>query len=407
MGIARGANIVRDNLIFGYDTGHGVSNNTTATRFNKGEPTTNLQSSNQTSGQIAGMQGVGLTYVGEEDGYSKYSMTGTFSAGTYPYSMYLPGVSFTGGTSYSTQAKIKTNVPDKFNYFGTSAINYVNNPQNSAGTGSSVLQPDGCYLVKREGFNYVSTTNQAGYLMTNPINNTTFSSSTDFVYIKDFQIEQNDHCTPYTPTSRGDNNSLIDLKRTETVALDNVSYDSHCQPVLDGTGDDIDLGTDVAFAGDREEWTVESIVNYNNVAGSYNNTTAPANFIGADSIQHNSWYWSVLGGYLAIWNISPGVWKYGSTAIQANTWYHVVLTVGPGGTSYQMYLNGVLEGGSASTYSFNPDYSGLRVRYFGRGSSGNRRNVDGHIAVTRIYNKRLTADEVKQNFNAYKKRFNI
>lgn len=402
-----GPKLITESLAFGFDTGYGVADKHTSTIYYKGEPATNLRSGTQTSNMILGMSGISIAYVGEEDGYQKYSMNGTFNGGTYPYIAYLKQESFTAGVKYSTQAKIKTNVPGKFNYFASNGVSYVNVPMDHSGSLSSTLQDDGCYLVKREGFAYSSTTSQPGYLWTNPINGTTFSSSTDFIYIKDFQIEQNDHCTPYTPTSRGDNNSLIDLKRTETIALDNVSYDSTCQPILDGTGDDIDLGTDVDFAGDREEWTVESVVKYNTVAGGYNNTTSPANFIGSDSINHSSWYWSVLGGYLAIWNISPGTWRYGSTAIQANTWYHVVLTVGPGGTSYQMYLNGVAEGGNHTSYSFNPDYSGLRVRYFGRGNSGNRRNVDGHIAVTRIYKKRLTAAEVKQNFNAYKNRFNI
>ena len=42
MGIARGPNIVKDNLIFGYDTGYGVADNETSTRFYPGEPTENL-----------------------------------------------------------------------------------------------------------------------------------------------------------------------------------------------------------------------------------------------------------------------------------------------------------------------------------------------------------------------------
>lgn len=402
-----GPKLITESLAFGFDTGYGVADKHTSTIFYKGEPATNLKSGTQTSGILNGMSGVSLAHVGEEDGYQKYSMDGTFSGGSYPYIMRLANQSFTGGVKYSTQAKVKTNVPNKFNYFGSNGVSYVNQPMDHSGTLSSTLQDDGCYLVKREGFAYTSTTSQAGYLWTNPINNTTFSSSTDFVYVKDFQIEQNDHCTPYTASSRGNNDSLIDLTRTRDVQIDNSSFDSTCQPILDGTGDDIDLGADVDFASDREEWTVESVVKYSSVAGAYNNTTSPANFIGADSIQHNSWYWSVLGGYLAIWNISPGVWKYGSTAIQADTWYHVVLTVGPGGTSYQMYLNGVAEGGTHVGYDFNAEYSGLRVRYFGRGSQSNRRNVDGHIAVTRIYQKRLTAAEVKQNFDAYKNRFNI
>jgi len=41
MGIARGTNIVRDGLVYGYDTGYGVADNHTATRFYPGEPTTN------------------------------------------------------------------------------------------------------------------------------------------------------------------------------------------------------------------------------------------------------------------------------------------------------------------------------------------------------------------------------
>ena len=33
--------------------------------------------------------------------------------------------------------------------------------------------------------------------------------------------------------------------------------------------------------------------------------------------------------------------------------------------------------------------------------------MDGEIPVAKIYQKALTAAEVKQNFNAYKNRFNI
>ena len=76
MGIERGTNIVRDDLIFGYDTGHGVSNNTTATRFYPGEPTTNLQSSVQhADGQLYAVQSVAVSYVGEEDGAYKILIT--------------------------------------------------------------------------------------------------------------------------------------------------------------------------------------------------------------------------------------------------------------------------------------------------------------------------------------------
>ena len=125
MAIARGTNIVTDSLVYGYDSGYGVADKHTSTRFYPGQPTTNLKSDTQTSGILLGMQGISIAHVGEENGYQKYSMNGTFTGGTYPYIMRLATQSFTGGVKYSVQVKYKTNVPSKFNYFGTQGINSV------------------------------------------------------------------------------------------------------------------------------------------------------------------------------------------------------------------------------------------------------------------------------------------
>ena len=38
-----GGKIIRDGLVFGYDSGYGVANNSTPTKFYKGEQTTNLK----------------------------------------------------------------------------------------------------------------------------------------------------------------------------------------------------------------------------------------------------------------------------------------------------------------------------------------------------------------------------
>lgn len=207
-------------------------------------------------------------------------------------------------------------------------------------------------------------------------------------------------------TTISSTNSLIDLTRSENIDVSNVSFDSIAQPTFDGTDDYIDLGSDITFKSSGG-WTVESVVKYDSVAGGYNNVTSPANFIGADGITYNSWYWSVLSSKLALWNRSPGVWKYGSTTLQADTWYHAVLVSYDSGTSYQMYLNGEAEGGDHTSYSWNSDYAGLKVRYIGRGNSSNTRLVNGEIAVTKIYNRALSAEEVNENYLGYKSRFGI
>jgi len=176
---------------------------------------------------------------------------------------------------------------------------------------------------------------------------------------------------------------------------------------LDGTDEGIDLGSDITIKTSGG-WTVDSWVKYDNVPAGYNNNTSPGNFIGAESISYNSWYWSVLGSKLALWNMSPGTWRYGSTTIQANTWYNAVLVCTDSGTSYQMYLNGVAEGGNHTTYtSWSTSHSGLKIRYIGRGRSSIPRQVDGAFATTRVYDRVLTASELLQNYNATKSRFGL
>ena len=228
---------------------------------------------------------------------------------------------------------------------------------------------------------------------------------TDEIYIKDLQVEQKDHATQFVNGSRSATQGLLDLTGNRSINLSNVSFDSNAEFALDATDDYVDLGSDWVVKSSGG-WAVESIVKYDSVAGGYNNLISPANFIGSDSTQYNSWYWSVLNNKLALWNISPGVWKYGSTIIQPNTYYHVVLVSYDNGTQYQMYLNGVAEGGTHTEYSWNPSYSGLRVRYFGAGNS-TRRFVNGEIPISKIYNRALTASEVQSNFNHYKGRFDL
>jgi len=397
MGIYRGPNNVTKDLEFGFDIGYGVGDNVTGTRFAPGEPTTNMQSSNQTSGQIGGMSGVGLSYVGEEDGYSKYSMTGTFSGGTYPYCLYLASSSFTSGTAYSTQCILKTNVPNKFNYIG-GGINYVNVAMNNAGANSSVLQADGGMLIKRQGFNYASTTSQTGYIHSNPVNNTTFNSSTDFVYIKNFQIEQNTHCTPWTATSRSDTASLIDLKRSTDIDVGSISFSSTAQAEFDGTDDKITLShanspvTNVSY---------EMVVKFD---------TLPATN-SYKSIWQKQTNWNDDGGVMMQFIYNAFRWSYGNSwggAVsypQSNfttgKYYHIVGTVdNVNGANAKLYVDGVQVGSTGTGSKLNT----TAVLNIGEGNGG---NLDGSLGVFKMYSNTLTAEDVKQNYNSYKNRFNI
>lgn len=397
MGISKLTNIVRDGLIFGYDTGHGVSNNTTATRFNKGEPTTNLQSSVQhADGQLYAVQSVSVAYVGEEDGWSKYSLNGSWTAGTYPYSMRVNSTSFTGGVKYSTQCKIKTNVPHKFTYFAANGFSYVNQPMDHSGTNSSTLLDEGCYLLKREGFAYTSTTSQPGYLWTRG-NSETFSSSTDFVWIKDFMVEQKDHCSPWTATSRSNTAGLIDLKRTTDITLANVSFDGNAQVDFDGTDDKI-TGPNFNLEA-MVDSTLEAIIYMDDLGGTHNSYSifggvATGTRHGYHEIRNSGSGWKMTH-----WTSANG-WRYANTALSAGQYYHVVWVWK--GLRLYWYLNGVADG----DYTFST-FSPYSLGFTTIGSFGTERFMDGEIPVAKLYERCLSAEEIKQNFNAYKNRFNI
>ena len=90
------------------------------------------------------------------------------------------------------------------------------------------------------------------------------------------------------------------------------------------------------------------------------------------------------------------------TALSNNTWYHAVGTYTNG--SSVLYINGsnvVSASQTPGTYSSSYTTNIIIGEYAGSG------NMDGNIAVAKLYNKALTAQEVQQNFNALRGRFGI
>ena len=173
---------------------------------------------------------------------------------------------------------------------------------------------------------------------------------------------------------------------------------------LNGSSDYLDLGDDKDFKTSGG-WTVSTWFKHD-VA-----ETGLGNFIGSNVITYNSWYWSVHGQKLALWDLSPGnVWKYGNTTIAADTWYHATLVSDANNTHYYCYLNGeddMSSGWSSYNGSWQSSKSGLRIGYIGRGNGANGRYIDGNVASTHVWSRALTAAEIKQNFNQQRARFGV
>jgi len=227
------------------------------------------------------------------------------------------------------------------------------------------------------------------------------------VYYTGFQLESGDRAKSFTPSSVTANTvasggGLLDISGNNINSnLTTVSSFDSSGYYFNGSSDYIDLGSDITFKSSGG-WSVSSWFNLTQVVSGN-----LYNFIGASAITYNSWYWTVYQSKLALWNMSPGGWYYGSTTIQANTWYNAVLVCSYDGTKYQMYLNGIAEGGTHTTYTWNADYSGLKIGYVGRGDSGNGRYFYGKYPNFQVYNRALTSEEVLQNFNATRTTYGI
>jgi len=365
-----------DALVFAYDTGD------TRNSY-KGEPTVNIAAD-------LGLTdlGAGLTYLGVEDGWKKYSMSGTWSGGSYPYSMALNAVTFTGGQPYSVVATLKTNVENKFNYFCTSGISYVNAPKDYEGTLSATLNPDGSRTVRRVNFAYTSTTGQLGYLFTNPVSGITFNSATDFVWVKEYQAEQKTHPTQFVNGTRSATQGLLDVAGGKTIDLTSVSFDANADIEFDGTNDVILAPS--GFPSSVSEYTIEYVARLDSAArmpiASYSNT---AFYKYGDY----SWYYTHGGSAAEFYYPNGGGYITG--------WGHWVITYD--GSNVKVYRNNSYLGAQAS--SGTADFSqGWRIGYW---SSGGGYAWDGKIPVVKIYTRALTQAEVANNYKFYKNRFTL
>ena len=79
-----------------------------------------------------------------------------------------------------------------------------------------------------------------------------------------------------------------------------------------------------------------------------------------------------------------------------NQWHHIVGTYD--GSNLKFYVNGNLINTVAHTTTPNQNSDNLNVIQ-------SAYPIDGKVAIARVYNKSLSADEVLQNYNAQKSRF--
>ena len=176
-----------------------------------------------------------------------------------------------------------------------------------------------------------------------------------------------------------------DLKSKTTFDLENkLQYSSDGVKSsfnFDGTDDRIDLGyAPISGTGD---FTITSV---------YKTNTTSANTIIGNYPNGNLQFMGGYGLFIA------GSCYFTSTPLPAGT-YCATATRESG--VCKIYLNGVLQ--RTVSNSSNTGANSFRIG----ANTSNTEQFNGKIYTIKIYNRALSAQEVKQNFNVYKNRFGI
>jgi hypothetical protein len=97
-----------------------------------------------------------------------------------------------------------------------------------------------------------------------------------------------------------------------------------------------------------------------------------------------------------------GIGTTGTIIQSLNKWYYIT-GVWTAGSSIQCYVNGVLDGTElTSSTSLRTSTNGWSI-----GSISTSLFTSGYNAVAQVYNRVLTTQEILQNYNAQKSRFNL
>ena len=206
------------------------------------------------------------------------------------------------------------------------------------------------------------------------------------------QVELNSHATQFIEGPRSTTEGLIDLTGNSSIDLANVSFDSNAQMTFDGTNDYVNMG-DLPIIKLGTNFTIEAVVKPEQDKWMY--------FFHKGYGQNNSLAWGrhSTGDNWFFATMINGSYQYSYMGTATlNQYCHLVASYD--GANLRLYENGDLKATRATTHDMMTSTQPL-------GIGGPDRYWNGKIPVTKVYSRALTAQEVKQNYQQYKTRFNL
>jgi hypothetical protein len=223
------------------------------------------------------------------------------------------------------------------------------------------------------------------------------------IRIADVQLELKDHPTKFSPTlTRSTTNSLIDRTRTITsIDVSNMSFNSSGKMIFDGSNDYAIMNPILSVG--QQQYTMEAVFKTN----SYSTQVIwEQNSVGVNTHQRACMI-LLSSGYGGFNGQSNDL--HSSVPYTTGVWNHWIITVDKNDTTnpIKIYVNGTLytQGNTSA------DASNLSVGAYksaiGYKVSAPSEYFNGEIDIVRIYNKVLTSNEVKSNFNSIRGKYNL
>ena len=366
MGLAHSPKIVTDGLAFIYDTGSGKSY--------KGEPTVNVVANPlPTAGwSTANAQGSAITrtYL-EEDGKPFMRFSAVTNGSDYPRvtnSVFANSATITGTFSTSLEVRGTAGAVLRFRIYQNGSTKITNS-----------------ITLTSEWTRYTFDNQTTGFNLNQPYFNPATSNAT--YDIRNIQVEAKGHSTQFVDGTRSATQGLLDLTNNVTINLSNVSFDSNAQMVLDGTDDTINTGLFSGRNPATDPFTIEAVVKSDTTSGGRMWVDATNN--GSNQRLYCAHAATGTGTPMGI---QGSGWS--SSAPHDTDYHHYVIVMD--GSVARLYNNG--EAHSTKNYT---SYQIQALNIGGR----NTYRWFGDIPIFKLYDRALTAEEVAQNYNAFKGRF--
>lgn len=227
--------------------------------------------------------------------------------------------------------------------------------------------------------------------------------TTGYVLVSNLQVELGSFATPFVNGTRSNTAAILDITGNNTITASSLTYASDGTFSFNGSTDNCQFPL---VQPEPNNFTVEALI--------YNTTHSPDTNIGRQIVfaynGYNGWIFSLNGpsSFLQLrhhnFNTSSTSYNltYG-TGLSLNTWYHVAAT--DNGSIVKLYVNGNEVASSTSVASTTNGTINAAIGAWP--GAGVNTYINGKIPSVKLYNRALSAEEVRQNFNATRGRFGV